>query len=104
MKIPRHQSYDPYPTFTVDKNVPISPSRAGFSSFEQAKYPWRKMEVGDSFFVPPRDEMEDLHVIYRRMNQLGKQQARRYPGTEYACRVRRKAIHGEEGVRVWRTA
>lgn len=35
--------------YAVDKNIPIPADRRGKG---RAKYPWRDMQVGDSFLVP----------------------------------------------------
>ena len=64
------------------------------------KYPWRQMEVGDSFLLPPHP-WEDAALTRRRLaSTVGGEQARY--GTRYILSVRRTKKHGEEGVRVWR--
>lgn len=68
----------------IESSVP-SPDTAGRG--RPHKYPWNKMEVGDSFFVP--NTM--LNVISCAAIGRGK----RY-NEKYACRT------VDDGVRVWR--
>lgn len=35
-------------SFKIDKTIPIPPKQMG----REPKYPWKEMEVGDSFLVP----------------------------------------------------
>ena len=71
-------------TFEIASNIPIPNPQKG----RRAKYPWRVMEVGDSFFVPDKKTNFIAGVAWH--------QKYRY-GTEWTCR----AENG--GVRVWRT-
>lgn len=64
------------------------------------KYPWRQMEVGDSFFLPPYP-WEDAALTRRRLESTVRGEQTRY-GTRYILSLRRAKKHGEEGVRVWR--
>lgn len=79
----------------VETGVPI-PERAR-SSGRPSLYPWAKMEVGSSFFVPlPAGEtLKQLSVTLR---TSASSRGRRH-GEEYVVRASRK----ERGVRVWRT-
>ena len=65
-----------------------------------AKYPWAKMNPGDSFLAPvrlwethddARSRLANSALAYaRRRNQI------------YLARIRRPHKHGEDGIRVWR--
>lgn len=54
------------------------------------KYPWRQMEVGDTFFVPGRTQrcLRKDAAAYRPMQ----------------FRIKTVMVKGEIGVRVWRIA
>jgi hypothetical protein len=69
-----------------DKNVPIPKRRGGG---RKCIYPWRSMEVGDSFHIP---------------NTTTRQFAGRmtYAAKTLGVRFTTRAVDG--GVRVWRTA
>ena len=72
----------------IDKGVPLPkkqvPVRAGV-----AMYPWREMQVGDSFFVAGTTVEKFSGTLY---------QARKRLGTKFASRT------VEGGIRVWRIA
>lgn len=68
--------------FQIEKNVP-APSAGN------AKYPWRQMAIGDSFFVP--------NVSTQKMSNAASARKTRGVGT-FTCRAE------EGGVRVWRIA
>lgn len=38
--------------FKIEKNIPIPPKCSNTSVDRRVKYPWRKMEVGDSIAIP----------------------------------------------------
>ena len=70
---------------TIDKNVRIpSVSRPG----RKPKYPWRTMDVGDSFFVPSKTPCKLSGSMQGAKKRLGR---------NFTAR----AVEG--GVRVWRT-
>ena len=69
--------------FDIEKEVPIPAGSGGLG-----KYPWRKMEVGDSFLVP--------------RSQMSREGYRPVPPTSLGIKV---SIRKEgDGVRVWRIA
>ncbi len=70
--------------FEIEKNVPPPRNTAGVP----AKYPWREMEIGDSFFVPENKAPKKMQT-YR----MGKELGRKF---SYA------SVEG--GIRVWRIA
>jgi hypothetical protein len=77
-KLPQHE---PYEEFAIEKGVPIPlPKKAG-------KYPWRTMEVGDSFFV--------ANVGHKDF-ATNASQARKRTGFKFTLRK------VEGGVRIWR--
>ena len=74
--------------YTIDKNVPAP---AVVSLGAPAKYPWRAMDVGDSFFVPGNKASA--------MTSAAAMTARRL-GCKYTTRT--VTENGVKGVRVWR--
>ena len=79
-------------TKTIDvKTIPI-PSRS--------KYPWKTIEVAQSFFVPVPDG-RDLDGF---MKQMRIQAVR--AGGKYNRRFTTRSVHehGKDGIRIWRTA
>jgi hypothetical protein len=72
----------------IDKGVPVPPLTQG----RRMKYPFRQMEVGDSFFVPGVKTSSGfsgcLHGV------------RKSTGWTFTCRSR--VEDGVQGVRVWR--
>ena len=79
-----------YPDFPVESGVPM-PQKKG--RYDRYKYPWRIMEVGDSFFVPGA---QDLDLKLHRVRALISYQHSKHP--EY---FEVRVVDG--GVRVWRT-
>lgn len=73
----------------VEKGIDIPPSGAGRIS----AYPFKGMEVGDSFLVP-YDGEEPRAVLLRVSSSCGAR--KRNHGEQYSCRSL------EDGVRVWR--
>lgn len=66
----------------LDRGVPIPEQR------RRKSYPFRDMEVGDSFFATETSIVR-IHAA-----------ARNYKGVRVTCRTRIE--NGEKGVRVWR--
>ena len=79
-----------YPDFPIESGVPMPEDER---RNERYKYPWRFMEVGDSFFVPAAP---DLNLKLHRLRALITYQHRKHP-EHFEVRV----VDG--GVRVWRT-
>ena len=77
-----------YPDFPVESGVPMPKEKGRY-----CKYPWRVMEVGDSFFVPGAP---DLDLKLHRVRALISYQHSKHP--EY---FEVRVVDG--GVRVWRT-
>lgn len=83
-KIPKFHKVVEYPyEVKVDKNIPITPNRGGRGG---TKYPFRKLEVGDSFFVPKKSG--------------GMHKAAHSVGIKIATRMVEEK--GVRGVRIWR--
>lgn len=80
----------------IDKNVPMpEKNRPG----RKPKYPFREMQVGDSFFVPrpeARSTKQHRALLYK---AAGKYRLRK-PG--FSVVIRPVTENGVEGVRVWR--
>lgn len=74
----------------IDKGVPIPPHVRGQGA---PKYPWREMEIGDSFFVSDR---------HRRSISAAASSARQHRGHQFATRS--VTENGVDGIRVWRVA
>jgi hypothetical protein len=75
--------------FIVEKNIkmPVAKPKKR-KRFE--KYPWSKMQIGDSFFVPNK--------ITSVMSAAAVTAAKRNPGTKFSVRQM------TDGVRIWRIA
>lgn len=81
-------------TFSIDKDVPLQ--RAGTRGCPAFKYPWRQMEIGDSFLVPI-----NLDIPGRVVNRF-RQAARSYSYGNPEFRIAHRRV-GDD-YRVWRTA
>ena len=69
-------------TIKIDQNVPL-PQK---NTFGALKYPFRKMEIGDSFFIPNRSSTGISTDIYKPKKFT----------------MRAVTENGVKGVRVWR--
>jgi hypothetical protein len=74
--------------YKIDKGVPIPPRKSA-----NAKYPFREMEVGDSFHVAGNSQL-----LLKRMRSACSWAQSKYPETKYTVRTT------DTGVRVWRKA
>ena len=82
--------------FEIENNVEMPKKCANNGS--AAKYPFREMEVGDSFFVPA-ESAESAHRVQINISSSSVQMSKREgAGKKFATRK------VEGGVRVWRTA
>jgi len=79
-------------SFEIENNVPMP------EVFEHAAsvYPWEKMNVGDSFYVPVRTDGSD--TLSRLRNRLN--QSRTNAHKKYGIRTVTKP--DANGIRVWR--
>lgn len=77
----------------IDKGIPVPPANP--SKSHDYKWPWKKLDVGDSFLVPldGRDEMVVRHTMRAQCVNTGKK-----------LYVTFRAERDKRGVRVWRTA
>jgi hypothetical protein len=83
----------------IEKGIPIPEGREFLS-----KYNWKKMEVGDSFFVPKtgtstmRNLQNNLSILSRRAGKKS--------GAKFKTAMREETIKNRvvKGVRVWRIA
>ena len=101
-----------YPDFPVGSGVPMP---EGEQRYDRYKYPWRVMEVGDSFFVAAAGSRlavgssgptpKSLAVYLHRMKALITYQHSKRPERRFEARI--VESYGEHklniGVRVWRT-
>jgi len=94
-----------YPDFPVESGVPMPEDE---KRYDRYKYPWRVMEVGDSFFVSAASETgspppKALAVYLHRMKALITYQRSKYPERFEARIVENYGEHQLNiGVRVWR--
>lgn len=82
-------SANPYP---VESFKPIPP--VGYGRY---RYPWRKLNIGQSFFVP--SIIADLEPLW---NTLTSCRANAQRKTGWRFTMRRDEAHGTFGIRVWR--
>jgi hypothetical protein len=75
----------------IEKNIPLPPKET-----RQTKYPYARMEVGDSFFVPQTRASKDS--VYASI-----QWAKRKLGFKFILRAD-NADNDNGGVRAWRVA
>lgn len=80
----------------IEKNIPIpsKPQGRGGPGPRQPKYPWRELEVGDSFWLP--DEPDHKTLVSRVSACMTHQ--RKANGLEFTMRTE------GAGIRVWRIA
>ena len=78
--------------FEVERNIPVPDEYGGGRA---GKYPWRGMDVGDSFHVPSAGL--DRSLLQTRMSARAVNTGNRL-GTKYTVRI------DGDGVRVWRIA
>lgn len=69
----------------IDKNVPMPKEKRG----KPCGYPWRQMEIGDSFFVSEKG-YSGFHTWTKRLG--------------IKISIRKVTENGVTGVRVWRVA
>lgn len=81
------------PLYAIEKGVPIPPKRHALSG--GSKYPWRQLEIGDSFLAP-LPEHGDARKHHASMTRSACQWAKAVNREFTTRRV-------EGGVRVWRT-
>lgn len=90
------------PRIVVEKGFPLPPKRRAPRSGHYGAYlvyPWRDMEVGDSFAVPIEGDSVRAQA---KMTGATSDRSRRYPELRYATRV--LIEDGRDVIRVWRTA
>jgi len=86
------------PTFPIEKGLPVPPKCAGRGGGRKAIYPFREMEVGDSFEVKLEDAKSKSIIALQRtlvkcgIHALGK------------GAVTTRANAAANGVRVWRVS
>ena len=80
--------------YKIEKGLPVIPQK---QAGRKGKYPFKELEVGDSFFVPVENKKEDARIVMRRINPSALTWGIRN-GKTITCRI------DGNGVRVWRTA
>ena len=76
----------------VDKGVPLPP--ASVVGRARRRYPWRELNVGDSFLVPIR-KGQTVKALQRQIGSLA-DSIRNRSGMRFTVR------QADDGVRVWR--
>jgi len=71
---------------TIDKNIPYKKFAYNLRKNKSTKYPWNKMDVGDSFFVQD-STFSNMHTLAKNQSKNGKIF---------------KASKRDSGIRVWR--
>jgi hypothetical protein len=74
----------------IEKGIPIPEKKV--KNFNWGKYPWRLMNIGDSFFVEVSTEENKHHSLSR----IAQNYRRFRPEKEFTARS------VENGIRVWR--
>ena len=74
--------------YKIEKHIPVAPP---WNAQRRSKYPFKDMEVGDSFFVP--EDAATRAAIYLAAHKAEKEHA----GKKF------QATAVEGGMRVWRT-
>jgi len=82
----------------VEKGIPIPPLKRGGRprGSKQVNFPWREMEVGDSFLIPGRTHLHN--ATPRRSAVAAGKAVKGIEERSYTSRLM------PEGVRVWRTS
>ena len=86
--------------FEIVKNVPVPVTEAEIESRRKPLYPFDKMEVGDSFFVPAEAAKKAYNAVrvYKSRNLLCvKSRNGKAKPWDYLCRPE------GDGIRIWRT-
>lgn len=81
--------------FNIEKNVPIFKNQQG-GNIRKSKYPWRNMEIGDSFFVELHEGT--INNLQKTISSAAGAFRRNNEGMSFTCRI----SHNPLGIRVWR--
>ena len=81
--------------FDIEKNIKLTKTQkvAG-----ESKYPFSKMEIGDSFFVSENAEKPTANTVRQMAHNFGKKS-----GAKFSARVVVEEGKGR-GLRIWRVA
>ena len=85
-------------TVKIDKGVPVPPPHRNKGA--PAKWPWRDMEPGDSFFAPGYVQALAQRTVDKERLLSISTIKRTIPGTSWTTRL--VTEDGVRGVRVWR--
>ena len=78
--------------FKIDKNIEILTDQN-----HKIKYPFLKMEVGDSFFIPEKDEQKRINLARRAASAgIAFSKSKRKGEVKFSTRKL------EDGIRIWR--
>lgn len=77
--------------YEIDKGVPMPGKRSN----DRCRYPFRTMEVGDSFLVPFK-MVRGRRIDHYAVNEAASRFRRRNPGYSFNWQLT------DEGIRVWR--
>ena len=92
--------------FNIEKNIPIPEDIRGSSS----QRPWHKMEVGDSVFIPLKQD-DNAQRAKNRLQQSTRTFCKKHqPDWKFVLRYRLEytgvagTLGAQSGIRVWRIA
>ena len=76
--------------YKVDKNVPLERKKK-----VHTRFPFDKMKVGDSFYIPKKDQLQSAAVasVYAAANSYNK---------TFSTRIKISTRKDDGGLRVWR--
>jgi hypothetical protein len=83
------------PRIVIEKGIPI-PERIYPGA--RPKYPFAKLQVGESFFLPSKNFIE-LRRLYQRITAAASSHRRLYGGK---FTIRQMNMHGVVGIRIWK--
>ena len=84
----------------IEQEIPIPGRRGGVSGFGRpARWPWRQMKTGDSFFAAGYVQNMSQRTSEERTLGVGPGK-KIIPGSEWTTRL--VTENGQRGVRVWR--
>ena len=81
-------------TYPIESFIPIPQKYA-----VKQRYPWKKLQVGQSFFVPSEFSAHDLEPLWNTLTSC-RANAQRKTGFKFTMRQCREK--GINGIRIWR--
>lgn len=85
--------------FKIEKGIPVPDARTGTRSPDAVPYPFDKMKVGDSFFIPVKGPVTARRMMMRRVLAASYKFKRKSHST-----ISFSTRSFTDGVRIWRVA